>query len=96
MENINKKKCSIFEKLREHRIEGIVILDLVATILGARLVAYYRFKEDKHKNFNKYWLKWFMILLVGGIVVHKLAKVPTMLNYMLGLSEKPEVYKCIN
>ena len=93
---VKEIECDFMQRLREHRLGGFVIFDTLLIIIVARILAYYRYNPNIHKNFNKYWLRWTAKLILGGIIIHKLAKVPTMLNYTLGLSEKPEIFKCLN
>lgn len=72
-------KCSFINRLRNPKIFGMAIFDWIATFVTAMIIAVI-FKRPKLT------LPVFMGLTVLAIVVHIVFKVPTMLNYYLGLN----------
>ena len=82
-ESICKGLCkykNIFgeEKKGPHRYRffGIAIVDLAFTVLGAWLISKYYYK-------NKYFLKVFIVLIVIGIIVHRIFCVNTTINRLI-------------
>ena len=90
-------KCTLGERLRQsqYRIGGIALLDLGLTVLGVFVVSHFSYPRQ---NLVASRLGWFSLLfgaaILLGIGVHAISKMPTMLNYYLGISSKPKIYKC--
>ena len=77
---------SIITQLRSVRLFDIALFDLVTAFIGLYLLLKLVFK---HKP-QHFYLAWTTVLVLPiGIVFHLLFKVPTTLNYYLGLSSKP-------
>jgi hypothetical protein len=73
---------SLIKTLRQPKLFDMAIFDFSATFLAAYLV---------HKYLKIECSLWSVFAgFVGvGVLVHILTETPTMLNYYLGLSEKP-------
>lgn len=72
---------------KQHRVGGLALLDLVPTVLVAVGIAYY---HDKSFNLGTILIV-LMILIVIAIITHVAIGQPTMLNYYLGISRKPDI-----
>ena len=84
--------CNIIDHLRKPKVAGMAIFDLVGTFLVPVLIGYL---INMHKKFKTpLWINIiviFFLLLILGIIIHKIFKIPTMLNYYLGLNSYDEV-----
>ena len=69
--------------LRQPKLFGISIFDVLLTLLAALAIQKYLYKDMD-------LLVIFLGLVVLGIVIHWVTGTPTMLNYYLGISKKPE------
>lgn len=74
---------SVISQLRSYRFLEMAIFDWVATALGAFLIQRYWLT-------NVSFLPIFFGFTILGIFIHYLLAIPTMFNYYLGLSEKPQ------
>jgi hypothetical protein len=77
---------TIIDKLRKPRIFGLAIFDWVFSLLGLFLIGKFLIKLNGIREWIIFTIFWILL----GIVVHMVMKIPTMLNYYLGLSEKPK------
>jgi multisubunit Na+/H+ antiporter MnhF subunit len=75
---------SLITELRKYKIYDMAIFDFTLTFIASLIIS---------KYFNKNILPTFIILIILGIVIHKIIGQPTMLNAYLGLNTKEEVYK---
>jgi hypothetical protein len=69
--------------LRSFRLFHIALFDVIAGVVGLAFVLRYFFP-------NNAYIFWSIVLVLPlGVVTHKLLNIPTMLNFYLGLSDKP-------
>jgi hypothetical protein len=83
-------RMALGDNLRQssHRIGGIAVLDTVLTIIAAIVLAALAGK------LNLTGVAFaFVILIMVAIAAHTATNTPTMLNYYLGISDKPDVVK---
>lgn len=78
---------SLLKTLRTPRIGGIALFDLTTAFIGVFLVLWFLFPRVDKKKLVAITL---VITLPIGIVVHAMFHIPTMLNYYLGISKKPQ------
>ena len=85
-------ECNIIDYLRKPKVAGMSIFDLVGTFLVAVLIGYL---INMHRKFKiSLWINIiviFFLLLILGVIIHKIFGIPTMLNYYLGLNSYDEV-----
>ena len=84
--------CNFLDKLRKPKVAGMSIFDHVATLVVAIIIGvlvnhYNPFASSVVLNI----FIIFILLIVLGIIIHKLFRVPTMLNYYLGLNSREAV-----
>lgn len=72
----------LLQKLRKPKLFDIALFDLIGTLLGA-------FLAHRYFDMKQSLVAVMFAFVIIGIAVHVLLGVPTMLNYYLGLSEKP-------
>ena len=75
---------SLITTLRKPRIFKIALFDVITSILGLFMIFKFIFKI-KHS-----FLIAILLTFPIGILVHYVFKIPTTLNYYLGLSKKPK------
>lgn len=91
------KQCSLIQHIRQYRIAKMAIFDWVITIIPLFILSWLMYYKWNIGNKLSFIFILFMVILLGiiiGIVVHKILNVPTMLNYYLGISEKPKKSVC--
>lgn len=78
--------------IRKHRIYDIALFDLIsATILSVAIMLIIHRLYFNNMN-NTYFILFGIIITIPvGIVIHKIFKINTTLNYKLGLSDKPNL-----
>ena len=85
------KTCGIIDTLRKPKILDMSIFDWVSALLAGYLIAVYIFKlTDTYKI-----ILFLAVIILIGIITHKLFGVNTMLGYYIGLNEKPIRTECI-
>jgi len=79
------------ENIRQYRIAGIAIFDVVGTIFGLFIFRNYIFPYFFPNQ--PFWIEnqamYYAFGFLVGILTHLLFGIPTTLNYYLGLSQKP-------
>lgn len=80
-------QCVGIHKLRSYRLFNISLFDVIATYFAAVIISYFM----KRKMIIKHIFKVFLLLIVIGIITHKVLNIPTMLNHYLGLNDKKSV-----
>jgi L-cystine uptake protein TcyP (sodium:dicarboxylate symporter family) len=76
--------------IRDHRIFGLAIFDLVTAILGMILLFLLAWKIHFPKlDWWKFVLAGLILAIPFGIIIHVIFGVNTKLNYKLGLSNSP-------
>lgn len=83
-----EEKCGWIHPLRQPKIGNMSIFDWVCTFLGAVLISYVCYGKNASLS---HILFIFFILVLMGIVIHKITGTPTMLNYYLGLNNLSSV-----
>jgi hypothetical protein len=78
---------SLIKNLRSFRIYGIAVFDCVVSWVV--LVALFLWKRKKNLSVWKYILAAIVVMFPIAIATHIVFGVNTMLNYRLGLSDKP-------
>lgn len=90
------RECSIIDILRKPKIFNMSIFDWVATLLGGWLIARFLHKRWYGSyNYLNFLLSVEILLIITGIIVHKLLGVDTMLGYYLNLNPKPIRTPCV-
>lgn len=72
---------SAIDRARSFRVADIAVFDVLATAVVGQLIS---------SRLNIGFMYVFLILIIVAIFVHKALGVNTMLNYYLGVSDKPE------
>ncbi len=87
--------CSLIDDLRKPKIFNMPIFDWIITLIPTYFLTCYLHRYFKQYNF--YWFLFFVTILViiVGIIVHKLLDINTMLGYYLGVNGYPKRIKCI-
>jgi hypothetical protein len=68
------------EDLRKPRLFGFVVFDWVLTIIATLVLS---------RLFGQGFVSMLVIVLLLSIILHVMFNVPTLTNYYLGLSERP-------
>ena len=84
--------CNFIDKLRSPKLLNMAIFDWVATFLVAVILSLILYLITKI-NYLILLILIFSLLIVLGIITHKVLGIPTMLNYYLGLNNKENVLK---
>ena len=96
---MKKTNCSTLERLRQPRIGGIVLFDSSITIVLTLILGYFIYGNwpalRKSMSLLTYEVMLLIAVIVLGIAIHKATGTKTMLNYYLGLSQKPDVFECV-
>ena len=90
----NSSKCNFIDYLRKPKFVNISIFDVVATFAVAVLIGY--LVNKKYPFQMHLWINIiiiFLLLMILGVIVHKIFGIPTMLNYYLGLNTLDAVLK---
>jgi len=83
--------CGLIDTLRKPKIIDMSIFDWVITLLVGYLLAIYIFKLT-----DIYLILYFeMLVILLGIITHKIFGINTMLGYYIGLNPKPIRKECI-
>jgi hypothetical protein len=83
--------CGLIDTLRKPKLLDMSIFDWGITLFVGYLLAIYIFKLT-----DIYLILYFeMIIIVLGIITHKIFGVNTMLGYYIGLNPKPIRKECI-
>ena len=83
--------CGTIDTLRKPKILDMSIFDLGSTLLAGYLIAIYIFKlTDVYKI-----ILFELIVILIGIITHKIFGINTMLGYYIGLNPKPIRKECI-
>lgn len=80
-------KCNFIDYLRKPKLANISVFDVIATFAVAILIGY--LVNNKYPFKVHLWINIiiiFLLLIILGIIVHKIFGIPTMLNYYLGLN----------
>ena len=83
------KKCSWIQSLRKPKILNMSIFDWVTSLLGAILVGRYIGIIGYPK-----WILFLVAWTLGGVAIHYVFGVNTMLGYYLGLNPPPVRADC--
>jgi hypothetical protein len=90
-------QCSFIQRIRQYRIAKMAIFDWSATIIPLFILSWLMYYKWNIANNLPFTFILFIVILIGiisGIIIHKILNVPTMLNYYLGISEKPKKSVC--
>jgi uncharacterized membrane protein YcaP (DUF421 family) len=90
----NSSKCNFIDYLRKPKLANISVFDVVATFAVAVLIGY--LVNKKHPFKIHLWINIiiiFLLLIILAIIVHKILKIPTMLNYYIGINTLESVMK---
>ena len=83
--------CGLIDTLRKPKIIDMSIFDWVMTLLVGYLLAIYIFNLT-----DIYLILYFeMLVILLGIITHKIFGINTMLGYYIGLNPKPIRKECI-
>jgi uncharacterized membrane protein YcaP (DUF421 family) len=82
-------KCTTVQWLRKPKIADMSIFDWIVSLSVAAIVGYLlKIKKPIH------WLLFILAWTLGGVLIHWLAGVPTMLGYYLRINAKPIRTQC--
>ena len=90
----NSSKCNFIDYVRKPKFVNISVFDVVATFAVAVLIGY--LVNKKHPFKIHLWINIiiiFLLLIILAIIVHKIFKIPTMLNYYIGINTLESVMK---
>lgn len=80
----------MISKLRQYRIFGLSIFDIITSIIGMILLFLILWKcHFKNLNPFTFIIAGIILVIPFGIIIHIIFGVNTQLNYKLGLSNKP-------
>ena len=83
----NSSKCNFIDYVRKPKLANIAMFDVIGTFGLAVLIGY--LVNKKHPFQVHLWINIiviFLLLMIFAIILHKILKIPTMLNYYLGLN----------
>ena len=87
-------KCNIIDYLRKPKLANIAMFDVIGTFGVAVLIGY--LVNKKHPFKIHLWINIiiiFLLLIILAIIIHKIFKIPTMLNYYIGINTLESVMK---
>jgi len=84
------EKCGFIDTMRSPRVFGMAIFDWTLTLFAAYIVGKFLLKLNGSHQWGVFILFWILL----GIMAHVVTKTPTMMNYYLGLSTKPQSKLC--
>lgn len=82
---------TVINSLRSFRIGGIALFDVLATIVSSFVLSAFIF--DGRKKIMMATMIISILLIIMAIPIHYFLGVKTMLNYYIGLSERPDKEK---
>ena len=88
----DSSKCNFVDYLRKPKVKNISVFDVLSVFGISILIGY--LVNNKYPFSTPLWLNIFIIFFIGifiGIIIHKIFRIPTMLNYYLGLNTLKEV-----
>ena len=83
------QQCGFIDTMRTPKIFGMAVFDWTFSLLGAFILG----RILKLKTGNQ-WIAFILFWILLGIFAHVVTKTPTMMNYYLGLSDKPKSKVC--
>jgi hypothetical protein len=84
------EQCGVIDTMRTPKIFGMALFDWTFSLLGAFIFGRYILKLSGTGQ----WIAFILFWILLGIVAHVMTKTPTMMNYYLGLSDKPKSKLC--
>jgi hypothetical protein len=83
--------CTTIDFIRSYRVFGMAVFDWVSTILSVLFLRWY-FPSIVVWSYSPFMIVVGVVAFV--VSIHYLTGTPTMLNYYIGLSSKPETNAC--
>ncbi len=87
--------CTWIDSLRKPKIFGMPIFDWVLTLSAIYLLTWFIYPFFDQYNYYFIFLFIGILVIILGIVIHKLLGINTMLGFYLGLNIYPPRIKCI-
>ena len=88
-----KEQCTFSDNIHHYRIFGIAIFEIVLILITAYYTSNYLKTLDccNQMDINILILYVIIALIIIGIIAHIVSGTNTMLNYYLGISDKPKL-----